>query len=678
MAHTEVMTSTPDSEPSSDSDESVKLAEELRDIREDKEAEAERAGESDAVIALRIALERKDKEVVDSAGTDAELIARAERAGLEAALKARLGSESVSSDKKDGSVETPDKKSEVEVKSLSPEEKEAEKAASWERLKDLRRKEKPLKHDEMVISGRTGEMKYDPEVVKTHIDRWREEEWLALLDDTQDHVSGVKLSPVEISAMVTYLKDQRAALPKEDSEQRARMADEISRLKRYDKAVLKQWLETGGASWEEMDKLRENGQEWNDWKMEVAVIEPKTPSSTVIEPPPPPPPPPPEPEPEPEPQVPTEERVKELGRKLELDIDEFAKAREDAERMFAGKEEKDRLARAQENLNNSFEAWSQAYAAYIAAEIARLDNEGQLIDNQLSDEQAKLQDLENAKADPARAEADPNLDEKIRLQKEWIEHIQKQKALKEQEIEDANLKQAHVINQTLLNVRKRVDDKMLEIRVNRHPKLAKFNEFLKQHPYARTAAGVVLTGIGITGTVTGLAPIAVVGFAGRSALGAFGAYNAARGVGEAVGNSQRFGVGELGSRETIREETQAEVNQTDIRRYSKRAGAALAAIVGAIGAYKLANAIADRPPTPSADHRYGSVNNPELIDRVHNGDYISEPQRQVAIRRLRNVIGDNLYNQLGEEQRETLLLLRNGQIDKAPEYFQHLAAGHFG
>ena len=123
-------------------------------------------------------------------------------------------------------------------------------------------------------------------------------------------------------------------------------------------------------------------------------------------------------------------------------------------------------------------------------------------------------------------------------------------------------------------------------------------------------AGLALTGIGIVGTVTGAAPLVIGAIGLKTALGSYGAYNAARGGGEYIGNKQ---VGNAEDKTTIGEELGVQEKQTTTRRWSKRAGAAMAAIVGTIGVFKLADALTNRPPAPPTDHRYGSINNGRCV-----------------------------------------------------------------
>lgn len=129
--------------------------------------------------------------------------------------------------------------------------------------------------------------------------------------------------------------------------------------------------------------------------------------------------------------------------------------------------------------------------------------------------------------------------------------------------------------------------------------------------------------------------------------------------------------------------------RSEVSRNRKRLGtAALIGVGAAVAADKVANVVGDwfdkdlhkqaGPRIPKLDERYGSINFRELTDRVRSGDFVSGSERVEAVARLKGVIGERAFNELGQEQREALLLLKNPQIDQAQEYLDHLAAGHFG
>lgn len=588
------------------------------------------------------------------------------------------------------------------------EEREAEKAARREELKEVveKRDEARAKASELPLNSRETPEDYDSEesreVVEAHYDAWRLAEKAAKLDDTG--TEKVVLSRHQVEALREYALEQAGvAKATGDTEAEAQY--------RRDAAVLKSRIKDVGKEQDDFDprekypmrSVRSENSEvvppLADEEFELDKFRGKLdptpkpdpePQPDPIPDPEPRPDPIPDPEPQPTPEpgpiepIPPVPEIAEAQAAYDEAVEKWAAARIRSERLLSRGEDKENLAREKENMDRAFELYCAALGQQHVENMRAGQRNVELSENYVGQSESIQRNLDHQRSLPP-ADRDPryreytdaqfaaDIQEQIDYRAEQARYQAESNAKLQAELE----RWSQLKTEELMKVRAKVDAEMLRQRTEKHPRLAKMNEWLKKHPKTRMAAGLALTAIGVTGTVTGLAPLAIIGFGGRTALGAFGAYNAARGAGEMVGNSKRFGVGE-NNKANIGEELGVQEKQTTARRWSKRAGAAAAAIVGAIGAYKLVNAIDGPPPRPDADHRYGSINNGELNDRLANGEYISGPERVEAIARLKSVIGEDLYNQLGQEQREALLLLKNDQIDQAPEYFQHLAAGHFG
>jgi hypothetical protein len=634
--------------------------------------------EADERLAWRIALERKDREVLNASEAEKPFL-EAERAGMEAKMRELFP---VSAEP------TPSKEP-----TSKPEMTEEERAERIDRAKQRVEYTKSTLLDLVDANkyfDKSGEIQYDPDVIQTHINHWKAQEILASVDPD----AKVSLSILQINMMRDQINDQRKAARKEGDEAKyEELSEDWRRLGKY-KRLCENAREANPTTDEEIEELRKQHREPTDKEYPLDLVETKKPKEPVDTPPPPLPPgggdPPIVDPPINPPEVPVDQEpilivpeISEAQAAYDLSVKEWAAARIDSERLLAGKDEKERLAVAKEKLDRAFENYCAALSRKHVENFKEWDENINLSVDYVDQSKATQSKLEQQRALSPEDREDEfkdfsdedfarNIQAQIDYQAKQAEYQRESSAKRDAEL--ALFNQVKV--EELMKVRARVDAEMLAQREAKHPKLAKINEWLKKHPKTRVAAGLALTAIGITGTVTGLAPLAVLGFGGRTALGAYGAYNASRGIGEMAGDSERFGVGKE-TKANISEELGAQEKQTNIRRWSKRAGAAAAAIVGAIGAYKLVNAL-DRPPTPVNDHRYGSINNGELNDRLANGDFISGPERTEAIARLKSVIGEDAFNRLGTQQREALLLLRNAQIDQAPEYFQHLAAGHFG
>jgi len=614
-------------------------------------------------------------------------------------------------------------------------EREADKAERKKELEDVikKRDEAKAKASELPLNSRETPEDYDSEesreVVEAHYNAWKLSEKAAKLDDTG--TEKVILSRHQVEALREYALEQKGvARANGDKEAEARYARDAAVLKNRIEDVEKHQDNFDPREKYPMRSVRSEHSEvvppLADEEFELDKFKgkldppppkppkipgppeppgpptppgpPKPPGPPTPPGPPKPPEPPVEPRPDPIEPVPTPPEITEAQAAYDAAVKKWAAARIRSERLLSRGEDKENLAREKGNMDRAFEAYCAALSQKHVENVFATIRNSELSKQYVSQSESIQRTLDHQRSLPP-ADRDPKyrdytddqfateIQEQVNYRAQQVEYQRKSKELAQSEKD----KWSQVKAEELMKVRAKVDAEMLRQRTEKHPRLAKMNEWLKKHPKTRMVAGLALTAIGVTGTVTGLAPLALIGFGGRTALGAYGAYNASRGIGEMVGaRSEKFGLGsqkfkESGDpardkvrKENIGEELTAQEKQTATRKWSKRVGAAAAGIVGLIGAYKIANAIDGPPPRPDVDQRYGSINNGELNARLANGDFVSGAERTEAIARLKGVIGEDLYNQLGEQQREALLLLKNPQIDQAPAYFQHLAAGHFG
>ena len=594
-------------------------------------------------------------------------------------------------------------------------EREADKAERKKELEDVikKRDEAKAKASELPLNSRETPEDYDSEesreVVEAHYNAWKLSEKAAKLDDTG--TEKVILSRHQVEALREYALEQKGvARANGDKEAEARYARDAAVLKNRIEDVEKHQDNFDPREKYPMRSVRSEHSEvvppLADEEFELdkfkGKLDPPPPKPPKIpgppEPPGPPTPPgppkPPEPPVEPRPVEPPPEipGITEAQAAYVEATERWAAARIRSERLLSGllhRDDKENLAREKENMDRAFEAYCAALSQKHVENMRNGLQNSELSKDYVSQSQSIQRTLDSQRLLPP-ADRDPKyrdytdarfeseIQEQINYQAQQAEYQRNMDAELEKEMQRFN----QVKVQELMKVRARVDAEMLLQRTEKHPRLAKINEWLKKHKTARIIGGLALTGIGVIGTFTGALPIVVGAIGLKTALGAYGAYNAARGVGETVGDSKRFGVGE-NNKANIGEELGVQEKQTTARRWSKRAGAAAAAIVGAIGAYKLVNAI-DNPPTPEPDHRYGSINNKELIERLSNGDYVSGSERADAIATLKGAIGEDSYNRLlnagpaGREQLEGLLLLKKDQLLQAPDYFAHLTAGDIG
>jgi len=111
---------------------------------------------------------------------------------------------------------------------------------------------------------------------------------------------------------------------------------------------------------------------------------------------------------------------------------------------------------------------------------------------------------------------------------------------------------------TVTEVAAAVTKKQLELRIEKHPKLAKMADWIQKHPKTRIGVGLGLTAIGIAGAATFNAPIVSAAIAGKAALRAYGSYNLTRAAGEAI-VSRRRNRTDLGDTELANQDMDSEL-----------------------------------------------------------------------------------------------------------------------
>ncbi len=349
---------------------------------------------------------------------------------------------------------------------------------------------------------------------------------------------------------------------------------------------------------------------------------------------------------EPSNELTPEDVVERLSDELDKRINDFAAARVEAEKILASSEDKERLAKAEEALNEAFNNWSEVTAIYLASTLREKQSEISDINTKNAVLTQEVQDLEEAFRVPGgTAEQKAIQRERIDTKKAEIEANKARKTQLEQEVAEIVVDQDRYLAQRLVGVRQTVDSKMLEIRTKQHPKLVKFTKWIEKHPMVKTAVGLGLLGAGIVGVTIGAPAAVIVGIGvARAGVAAFGAYTASRGAGEVVGN--RF-VGSENSKQTIEEETAGERKQSTSRRWSKRAGAAAAAFAGIFALTHMPTA---KPPT-STGQRWDTLNpsgrgggNP-LLDQAR-AEGLTGSRLQESMDHLRGTISYDLWRKI--------------------------------
>ncbi len=252
----------------------------------------------------------------------------------------------------------------------------------------------------------------------------------------------------------------------------------------------------------------------------------------------------------------------------------YAQAKIGAEKMLAGKDQREALEVAGQELKT---AYNEFLAADSEVRDISLDAEPSVNQQSLEDITARLEATRQERDSLSQDELNADRVTELNQQIQDLENEQKQA----QEIADAAPdteaeKQALKI-QSLIELSKNVEDTMLAERTKAHPKLAKINNWLKNHPKTRLAVGLGFTTMGLVGAATFNAPLVSLSIAGGATMRAYGAYNASRGVGDWLAN-RKLAKADL---EDIDTYLNLSGRQARTRQISKQVGAAAAVVLSA-------------------------------------------------------------------------------------------------
>lgn len=340
----------------------------------------------------------------------------------------------------------------------------------------------------------------------------------------------------------------------------------------------------------------------------------------------------------------------------DLSAERLAKARIESEKLspLHGKEKKQELAAAKAEFAENFEAYVGALAYEQVANLAEIADVYELSVNYMTISQTREAELleQKALADKDRAPGfkgltDAEFDASLKIQKDYqaIQVAKQEECIVARQEQNALFEAIRA--QELLKVRKLVDDAMLAERLKKKPNLlVKLNQWMNKHPISKIALGGGLAALSIAGTVTGILPLVGIAGAGWGILRASALYTGTRGVGEKVGQTEKFGAGKIENKANIGEELDAQEKQTKIRRYSKRIGALIAAGSLALTAFQM---FPRGPKVPGSEGRRWNTTNPvnpdgsnPLVEQARAGG-LRGPRLQTAINQLRsNVRPDQL------------------------------------
>ena len=216
-------------------------------------------------------------------------------------------------------------------------------------------------------------------------------------------------------------------------------------------------------------------------------------------------------------------------------IADLAHAKRRAERFLAGRDSRELLTNAETNLARARAEFLEAHAAqqYGAdQDLARAQAANQAeIDGFNTRLQEAIEGRAEARAQGASTE---NFDRDIAQLVATLANHELNNGLFNEVAARREAERAAFEIEDITSLHDRVQQAMLKEKEEAHPRLARFNEFLRTHPKSRIAVGLGLAAAGVVGAATFNAPLLALATAGSAALRGYGSYTLARGIGEYI------------------------------------------------------------------------------------------------------------------------------------------------
>ncbi len=257
-------------------------------------------------------------------------------------------------------------------------------------------------------------------------------------------------------------------------------------------------------------------------------------------------------------------------------IADLAHAKRRAERFLAGRDSRELLANAEDNLARARAEFLEAHAAqqYGAdQDLARAQAANQAEINRFN---TRLQEAIEGRAEArAQGASTENFDRDIAQLVATLSNHELNNGLFNEVAARREAERAAFEIEDITSLHDRVQQAMLREKEEAHPRLARFNEFLRTHPKSRIAVGLGLAAAGVVGAATFNAPLLALATAGSAALRGYGSYTLARGIGEYIAD-RRMTPGNI---QTLEDYFALSRRESTTRRRSKRAAVALSTVM---------------------------------------------------------------------------------------------------
>ncbi len=236
-------------------------------------------------------------------------------------------------------------------------------------------------------------------------------------------------------------------------------------------------------------------------------------------------------------------------RRLALDkaIEQYAKAKLRATRLFSGKKSKIEFESSAVVLKTKFNQFVSVIPETMAVADQALENARNANSAEISEIGKQLGELNDQKQSFGE-QYDGSLDSQINDLQTKLEAANETKKGIDSEYEQREGNRQAYITARLMETMHSTNQAVLNERARSHPKLTKFMNYLRSHPKTRLAVSAGLTALGFVGASTFDAPLVALATVGKGLLRGYGSYDL---------------VQQLGERKAARDVSQSELKTVD-------------------------------------------------------------------------------------------------------------------
>ncbi len=257
-------------------------------------------------------------------------------------------------------------------------------------------------------------------------------------------------------------------------------------------------------------------------------------------------------------------------------IADLAHAKRRAERFLAGRDSRELLTNAETNLARARAEFLEAHAAQQYGADQDLERAQAANQAEIDGFSTRLQEAIEGRAEARdQGASTENFDRDIAQLVATLANHELNNGLFNEVAARREAERAAFEIEDITSLHDRVQQAMLREKEEAHPRLARFNEFLRTHPKSRIAVGLGLAAAGVVGAATFNAPLLALATAGSAALRGYGSYTLARGIGEYIADRRMTPE----NMQTLEDYFALSRRESTTRKRSKRSAVALSTVM---------------------------------------------------------------------------------------------------